>query len=201
MTTSPVPGLMPPANDTPVPSDSAQALSAWLDGELEAPAAAPLVQDLLRGGALRSQYRDWCVVGDALRSNEVAAHDSPLLCSRICAALQDEPALLAPRALPRALLRNAATGTAIAAAFAVLGFFALPQLRLSLTGVPEATPAAVVARSAPVLPAQPAGAPTAMELAASRRLDPYLAAHRDLAGQGVMPAAAVYLRSGTYTDR
>jgi len=44
---------------------------------------------------------------------------------------------------------------------------------------------------------------TSSDAPASRhpRLDPYFQAHRDFTAAGVMPAAAVYLRSGNEGDR
>src|SRR5208283_3948728 len=93
---------------------------------------------LVRQPASRRQYEDWCMVGDALRSNEVAAQHSPRLCARIAKALQDEPALLAPRALSTSMKRHLASGAAVAAAMMVLVFVAVPQLRGTSTdaGVP-----------------------------------------------------------------
>ena len=187
-----------PAPD-PLPGD-AETFSAWFDGEATDPAAeAAFAARLVRDPALRRQYEHWCLVGDALRSHEVAAHHSPRLCARINTALEAEPAILAPRALPRAmprgLRRNVASGAAVAAAFAVLAFFALPQLRSALPGG-AADPGAGIARVQPGAPSATAPASLAMEAARRQRLEPYLQAHRDLAGQGVMPAAAIYLRSG-----
>ena len=191
-----------------------EALSAWLDGEVEPGAARSIVADLLEPGPARRLYEEWGLVGDAIRSQEVAAGHSPRLCARICEALQDEPALLAPRALPAAARRTASTtrhvasGFAIAAAAAVVVFFAVPQLRGGLDGG-----AAQTAMQAAQQPG--AGATGSAELAsiprggAARpdagkrdpRLDPYLRAHRDFSGAGVMPQEAAYLRFGNEGDR
>jgi sigma-E factor negative regulatory protein RseA len=183
-------------------------LSAWLDGEVAGPAADALMADLLRRGPWKRQFDEWCLVGDALRSQEVLAEDSPLLCARICSALRDEPALLAPQALaprrarPSAMARHVASGAGIAAAAAVLVFLALPQLR-------DANPApagAAVAnagaagKDAPALALASGAAPVAAPKP-NPRLDPYIQAHRDFTGAGVMPAAAVYLRFGNEGEK
>jgi sigma-E factor negative regulatory protein RseA len=184
-----------------------EALSAWLDGELDAPAGERQVGTLLQDDEQRQRYAAWCLVGDALRSHEVAAGHSPRLCSRIAAALHDEPALLAPRALPaRRLLpapmaRHVASGAAIAAAAAVVVMVALPQLRAGLGGTTDRPADLQAAAGAPSVPVALSAPGAAKGGARDPRLDPYLQAHRDFSGGGVMPAAAVYLRFGSEGER
>jgi sigma-E factor negative regulatory protein RseA len=192
----------------------AERLSAWLDGELDAQEAEALVGSLVRQPAWRRQYEDWCMVGDALRSNEVAAQHSPRLCARISKALQGEPALLAPRALSTSMKRHLASGAAVAAAMMVLVFVAVPQLRGTGTGtgagalVVNVNPASSNVQT--VTSAVGSNEPGSVAIAAGSgeirpardpRLDPYFQAHRDFTGAGVMPAAAVYLRSSNEGDR
>jgi sigma-E factor negative regulatory protein RseA len=190
----------------------AERLSAWLDGELDAQEAEPLVGKLVRQPAWRRQYEDWCMVGDALRSNEVAAQHSPRLCARISKALQDEPALLAPRALSTSMKRHLASGAAVAAAVMVLVFVAVPQLRGTGTdaGVPVVNVNPASSSVQTVTSAVGSNEPGSVAIAAGSgeirpahdpRLDPYFQAHRDFTGAGVMPAAAVYLRSSNEGDR
>ena len=185
----------------------AERLSAWVDGELDEAAAGPLVRQLLSTETLQRKYQSWCVVGDALRSQEVAAEHSPELCGRIYRALQDEPALLAPRALGPRVRYQLASGVAVAAAMVVLVVVAVPLLRG--TGAPAglvAEKAAVATAARGELASREAGslgAGGAEETPTARipRLDPYLQAHRDFTAEGVMPAAAIYLRSGSESDR
>jgi len=158
------------------------------------------------------------MVGDALRSHEVAAEHSPHLCARISRALQDEPALLAPRFLPANVKHHLASGVAVAAAVAVLVLVAVPQLRGvgAISGAPAGSPAVTTAASGnateavPAAHAEPDTEAAAVALATqagqwrpagNSRLDPYLQAHRDFSGGGVMPAAAVYLRFGSEGER
>jgi len=199
----------PPAGAASVPAEglAAEQLSAWLDGELDSQAAQPLLQALLQSGTGRSQFDAWCLVGDALRSQEVAAGHSPRLCARIAQAIDAEPALLAPQALaaPKhrssAMARHIASGAAIAAAAAVVVLVALPQLR----GTGGAAPAQLAQGRTAATPVSEAPA-VVLAIPASGgsrnpRLDPYIQAHRDFSGAGVMPAAAVYLRFGNEGDR
>jgi len=184
----------------------AEGLSAWLDGELDEPAAEPLVRELLGGGPLRRKYQSWCVVGDALRSQEVAGEHSPRLCTRIARALQDEPVLLAPRALSARVRHQLASGVAVAGAMAVLVLVAVPLLRGtdSSSGVSGQTTARsagagdLTVRDTTGVATLGTGAAASMH---QPRLDPYLQAHRDFTADGVMPAAAIYLRSGNESDR
>lgn len=206
MNSGPVPLPTDPA--LPEADADAERLSAWLDGELDEHSGEPLVAGLLRRPELQQRFAGWCLVGDALRSREVLAEHSPGLCARINAALQAEPALLAPAALPAGLQphrvkRHLASGFAVAAAAAVLVFVAVPQLRNG--GVADTT---TVASGAAVPSTLVAGGveQTGLSTVAHAprrdpRLDPYIQAHREFMGSGVMPAAAVYLRSGTEGER
>jgi len=182
----------PAAPPSAGPGGHAERLCAWFDGELDDEGAAPLTAELLRDPALQAQYRRWCLVSDALRSSEVLAGHAPRLCTRISQALQDEPALLAPRALPlRSFVRrHVVSGVAVAAAAAVLVFVAVPQLRGNLGDAGQ--PLTAAAPGAGALASVQAGARAPV----SPRLEPYLRAHRDLSGAGIMPAAGVSLRYG-----
>jgi sigma-E factor negative regulatory protein RseA len=174
-------------------ADPGEELSAWLDGELDGPGAQALLDAGLGSAQSRQQFEAWCLVGDALRSHEVAAGHSPRLCARICAALENEPALLAPAALaaprrPSHLARHVASGVAIAAAAAVVLLVAVPQLR---NGGGAPAPQIVRNDAPPAAPALPA------RLAAhDSPYDPYEAAHEEYARGGLMQATVVELRSG-----
>jgi len=190
-----------------VSQEQAERLSAWLDGELDARAAESLVRELVSGQALQRKFASWCVVGDAMRSQEVAAEHSPRLCASVSRALQDEPALLAPRALSSRVRHQLASGIAVAAAMAVLVLVAVPLLRGTGTSAGGAADKTIARSTAPaelagheasgVAAASSGEAPTARQ----PRLDPYFEAHRDFTAEGVMPAAAIYLRSGNESDR
>jgi sigma-E factor negative regulatory protein RseA len=178
----------------------AELLSALVDGELDAAAARALVARIGREPALRAQWERFHVVQDALRSHEVAALASFSCLGRVERALRAEPALLAPRrlAVPRAGMRWALPGLGIAAAAAAV-LVGAPMLRAPANdyGVQAAGPRAV---------ATPANLPVRPLAAAPARFRPddlndYLAAHRDLAGTGLIPRATPLLRATLADDR
>ncbi len=211
-------------------------LSAWLDGEVEPESGHGIVQGLSSNAAWRRRIEDWTWVGDALRSEEVAALHSPQLCTRIVRALEAEPPLLAPQALAGSVApahggssrwsHRAASAGAIAAAAAVLMFVAVPMLRDGSTspsgngvrlGAPTVAlapaPVAAVATGATRKPdvaqtvamggsgsGRAGGGAAVQEAVRPASFDsgwgPYIDAHSDYAGYGVMPAADVILRPG-----
>jgi sigma-E factor negative regulatory protein RseA len=206
MNSGPVPLTTEPA--LPQGDSDVEHLSAWLDGELDERTSTALVAGLLSRPDLQHRYAGWCMVGDALRSREVVAEHSPALCIRISAALQAEPALLAPSALrtglqPQIVRRHLASGFAVAAAAAVLVLVAVPQLRSAGTGVdsPSMASGSTASTAAAAGGTETAALALASHPGRNPRLDPYIQAHRDFMGSGVMPAAAVYLRSGNEGER
>ena len=71
-------------------------LSSLVDGELDAGAAEALLTAICRDPELRNEWATLHIVGDALRSSEVAAVHSPDFCARVSAAVALEPTVLAP---------------------------------------------------------------------------------------------------------
>ena len=167
-------------------------ISVLLDGEMDRSEAAAAIAALCADPALRRHWHELHRVGDALRSGEVAACDAEQFCARVASAISAEPTVLAPRAVPSSGLRRYwMPGVAVAASAAAVAFIAVPLMR-----APEAVS---VAKNAP---------PTVVEMAALKPLptianarglspsfSPYLAAHRELIGNSVVPRATVYLRS------
>lgn len=210
-------GASPLRNETGSAVSHGEALSAWIDGELDERDCHAVLDRLRSDDALREQFDSIHWVGDALRSHEVAAGGLPGLARRVSQALQDEPALLAPRAMPsrsllsaQALRRHAATGVTLAAAAAVLAVVALPQLRGPQGGAAPVATEQVAAAGQKVPPASPsaqarqpgrgpglgaAGSPQGLVAARDPgTLDAYFRAHREMAPQGVMPEAVAYIR-------
>ncbi len=142
---------------------------------------------------LRSEWVSFHVVGDALRSSEVAAAHSTAFCERVAAAIGCEPTVLAPRSISalRQVRRFFVPGLAVAASAAVIGFVAVPLL--------QSGPAPVQQVAVRELPAPPAGEPSTRRAASTvanvRALDAYLVAHRELTSGVAMPRATPYLRS------
>jgi sigma-E factor negative regulatory protein RseA len=173
-----------------------EALSTLADGELEGAAAESLLAALCRDSALRREWITLHIVGDALRSSDVAAVHSESFCERVRAALEREPTVLAPRAAKpgrsRPLRAYLLPGAAIAASAAVIGFVAVPLLQ-----APPAVPP--VAALAPTQTSTPTAIATsrraATTVANARAFDVYLAAHREVATGVALPRATPYLRT------
>jgi sigma-E factor negative regulatory protein RseA len=168
-------------------------ISILLDGEMDRSEAAAAIAALCADPTLRRHWHELHRVGDALRSEEVAAFDAVDFCSRVASLIAAEPTVLAPRAAQAAsgMRRYWVPGLAVAASAAAVAFVAIPLMR---------APAAVsISKSSP---------PPTVEVAAQKSLptivnarglnpsfNPYLAAHRELTGNSVVPRATVYLRS------
>lgn len=175
-------------------------LSSLIDGELDAHETAAVLEALCRDPELQRRWSDLHLVGDALRSTEVAACHVEGFCARVSVAIQAEPTVLAPGRSRSVARRYLVPGIAIAASVAAISFVAIPLLRSpapDLTAQRQA-PAAV---SAPIVAATeqtpaPVGR-TPAAIANVRALEPYFAAHRELTGGTPLPRAAAYLRTGT----
>lgn len=170
-------------------SDCAQRLSALLDGELDAGECEALVEHLRHD---KDACRSWALlscVGDAMRSPEVASCHSDGFVARVSAALQGEPTVLAPAALPRRAVarRWLLPGAGAAVAAAVLIAVGLPSQQAS---APEVT----VAKAPPGPTTTVVAAPTPV-IDRSPQLERYLAAHRELAEPTLMPNSTPYLRT------
>ena len=171
-------------------------ISVLLDGEMDRAEAAAAITALCADPALRRHWHELHRAGDALRSHEVAATDAISFCARVAAAISAEPTVLAPRPARTSpgLRRYWIPGLAVAASAAAVALIAVPLMRTSET--------ATIAKSS--LPSHIAAvdvaAPKPLPTIANARglnpsFNPYLAAHRELIGNSVVPRAAVYLRS------
>ena len=182
--------------DNAMHSVNLEQLSSLVDGELDRERAAALIDALCRDTDLQRRWAELQLVGDALRSSEVAACHVEGFCVRVNSALAAEPTILAPLATRTALRRFVMPGMAIAASVAALAFIAVPLLRNPAPTVtaqrPDAAPAPVVAQNeAPA--SVDAKVPAA--IANARALEPYFAAHRELTGGTPLPRATAYLRT------
>jgi sigma-E factor negative regulatory protein RseA len=186
-------------NKEPVPAamrSECELLSSLMDGELDPEEASRLLASLCVDTGLRSDWAAFHVVGDALRSNEVASAHSSAFCARMAASIAREPTVLAPRAasgLRSPMRRYLTPGLAIAASVAVISFVAVPLMR-------SPAPAPVVQQAAvqPLTAAQTAEEGTrraAVTVANARAMQAYLAAHRELATGAALPRATPYLRT------
>jgi sigma-E factor negative regulatory protein RseA len=180
---------------------NAELISCLIDGEVDRGEAEALLRSVCDDADLRAQWERMHLVGDALRSSEVAACHASSFCRRVATALASEPTVLAPRKAPdRSPARRwIVPGVAVAASVAALGWVALPML----SPVPSVTVATAPAVSpAPVAVEQTQQVTTRRSVPAmSASLDVYLSAHRELTGGTAMPRAAHYLRVNNGEDR
>ena len=177
-------------------------LSSLIDGELDSREAAAVLDALCRDAELQRRWSDLQLVGDALRSTEVAACHVDGFCARVSRALAGEPTVLAPQPPQpsrRAMPRFALPGLAIAASVAAIAFVAVPLLRApapdltALKQAPAATAPVVASTAEPA--AGQAAQKAATAIANARALDAYFAAHRELTGGTPLPRATAYLRT------
>ncbi len=174
-------------------------LSSLIDGELDAHEAAALLETLCRDAELQRRWSDLQLVGDAIRSSDVAACHVEGFCARVHIALAEEPTVLAPPRSRAAWRRYALPGVAIAASVAAIAFIAVPLLKsptgdvLAARKAADGAPVAVAAGQPQ--PASPIVSKAASAIANARALDPYFAAHRELTGGTPLPRATAYLRT------
>jgi negative regulator of sigma E activity len=171
-------------------------ISILVDGEMDRAEAIAAIAALCADPALRRYWHELHRVGDALRSHEVAASDSEAFCARVAAVISAEPTVLAARAVHASsgARRYWMPGLAVAASAAAVAFIAVPLMRApeTVSIAKNATPAQ--------LSTVDVGAQKSLPTIANARglnpsFSPYLAAHRELTSNSVVPRAAVYLRS------
>ena len=149
-------------------------LSAWMDGELDAEYARQLPTRLKRDAGVRGNWDCDHVIGDALRGIQ-----GPDLCGRICARLDAEPTVLAPRrrSTVEKALRVALSVAASVAAVAFVGWMAVPSLQ------PDTQPITAKAEVRQI--AVPAG----------EGAKDYLLAHQRYSPSNAMQGVASYVRT------
>lgn len=136
-------------------------VSAWVDGQED------LRADELNTPYARQVWDTYHLIGDVMRSEDLAIQPSSRFYARVSAALDAEPPIVAPAPLVarRHLLRMSLSGVAVAAAVASVVWMARP----ALFGDADVTATAPVV--AEVEPADPG-------------LAPYMDAHQAMAGAG-----------------
>lgn len=172
--------------------------SCLLDGELDAARGRSCLDALCGDEAAQSDWALWHVVGDALRSSEVAALHAPRFGRRLAEALAAEPAIVAPRPQllrGRAVRRVVLPGAAAAAAAIVLAVVAVPMIQGTVAPDTVAGKTEIARVSAPAV-AQPEsrGSLPVVVVDRSPQLDAYLQAHREMSGGMGLPRTTHYLR-------
>lgn len=204
-----------------------EALSALVDGEVDATLAQRVCAAWREDGAARSAWHAYQLIGDVLRSEDLAstpAQDAAFL-DRLRSRLAQEPVVLAPKPLDTApadvlpsrmdRLRRRRTwvaSTAVAAGFvAVAGVVVVLRtptgdtagaVLASREGAPASAPTVAVAAppARQVLAdaaAEPEMQPMDRKMLRDSRLDRYLAAHKQFAGSSALGVPSQFLRSAT----
>lgn len=166
-------------------------------------------------GAECAMWSEYHLIGDALRSDDLAMHPaaSSAFLRGFAQRLEAEPFVLAPSSgsrtrglsslLPmRAVRRRVLPGLAVAAAAATLSWIVLPQLQHA--GAPRATmqAAAVIPHGdAPIQSVAMAAPADGADgnIIRDARLDQYLEAHQQFAQQPMVPGSAPFIRAAALT--
>jgi sigma-E factor negative regulatory protein RseA len=197
-----------------------QALSDLADGEADAALAGRVTAAWRDDAALRERWHAYQLIGDVLRSDELAGcgGDAAFL-QRLRGRLAEEPVVLAPAAAaelpavqqPAVARRRWARPAAVAAGFMMVAG-ALTVMRLDAPAPAAAPQLAVQQAPTPVAPAlvgpQPVVAaaeagPERVEVAngvliRDARLDAYLAAHQQFGGGAALGLPAGFLRGAAH---
>jgi sigma-E factor negative regulatory protein RseA len=195
-------------------------LSALADGELDSAESAATCFAWGSDAGLRADWHAWHLIGDVLRSEDLAA--DPRGDRRLVAAvrlrLESEPVVLAPMpprvaTAARDLGRQArpgrwtAAGAVAAGALLVVGTFAVVRpgeapapARLARADAPVVVATAASAGARPQS-GEPAPLPIAIvadnKLIRDAQLDRYLEAHKQFAGSSALGVPSAFLRSAT----
>ena len=167
-------------------------LSALLDGDLEEQATRPVFERLRSDAELRLQWDAYCMIGDALRGDRHGSND---FVARVMASLDDEPTLLAPKAVARSGVRQTVWQSLLPIAASVMGVAAVGLVAATLYSQNEPAPARVAAGSPAV---QVVSLPVERSALLPVAHDPhreYVFAHQGLSGGGPLPAGVQYVRA------
>jgi len=199
----------------------AERLSAIADGETEGSLQSDVKQfftDLVDSDRLK--WTDYHLVGDALRSDDLAGSPaaSDAFVGRFAALLDAEPHLLAPAAAAGAapasalrrtgvLRRKVLPAFAVAAAAATLTWIVVPRLQavggpatgVQMASADSANPVQRVALASGAMGAGPAEVQEA-NIIRDVRLDQYLEAHQQFAQQPMVAGPMPLIRAAASSD-
>jgi sigma-E factor negative regulatory protein RseA len=177
-------------------------ISALADGQLQGDAFARGVELAASDPAAREAWQAYHLIGDVLRSGELAVASSPsAFLERLQRRLQDEPPL-APRATPEAAAAPQRAEAANDGSFRwkmVAGFAsvaAVGAMAWSLVGGLPAKPAGAELAKAPAGTVLTAGERGVM--IRNPQLDELLAAHRQLGGASALQMSTGFVRNATF---
>lgn len=169
-------------------------LSDWVDGELEQEEGRRVLQSIMRNESERQACELYWLIGDALRGSAGDGRLDVSVGSRVMAALEDEPTILAPRGPARSPAPPPALNRWFSAAAALGGVAVVGWMSLALLGGGnEPRPVAAALPQAVVLPVTAAASvPAAGTLGGEQA---YYMAHQAAAIGAPMPGVAQYIRT------
>ncbi|HEY0886298.1 MAG TPA: sigma-E factor negative regulatory protein [Ramlibacter sp.] len=177
-------------------------ISALADGQLHGDAFARGVELAASDPAAREAWQAYHLIGDVLRSGELAVASSPsAFLERLQRRLQDEPPLV-PRAAPEVAAAPRREEAANDGSFRwkVLAGFAsvaaVGAMAWSLVGGLPAKPASAELAKAPAGTVLTAGERGVM--IRNPQLDELLAAHRQLGGASALQMSTGFVRNATF---
>lgn len=135
---------------SPQSEEGFEAVSALIDGAVPAGESRELIARCARDAAWSRQWTTYVLVGEALRSPEVAAWHRPEFVARLRQELIQEPIYLLPKTLESR--RRAWRGVALAAAVSALAFVLVPLVQ-PVHPAPASGAAAMAAMAAMAPPA------------------------------------------------
>lgn len=171
-------------------------LSALVDGECDAQEVARFTRQWGGDALLQQRWQTYHLIGDALRSDELARHHSgDAFMQGLRARLAQEPVVLAPTALrtPTRKARWLRPISAAAGVVAVAGTVWLLPMRQ-----PIGEPQALASRSAPVVTAVAPAGLAGDRVVRKNGLDPYLSAHQQFQSAAAIAPMSGYLRHADY---
>jgi len=186
-------------------------ISALVDDELDAAEAQQGVSSLLQDTELLDRWGHYHLISDAIRNNLPARVDDQFA-SRVMAAIDQEPTVLAPPRKPAARssgLGQKVAGLAIAASVAAVAVLGVQTLYREDPSAPLAAAqqmAQAPVRAPVVQVAASAGTQGNVNIPAhipphfDARLHKYLVNHSQLAAQGGIQGAIPYARFVAYPD-
>lgn len=187
-----------------------EAISAWMDGELDEHDALQQLSRLRQDEKLAERWHAYHVIGDALRGEPILSREFE---ARLDARFVSEPTVLAPRrSASRRATTYALSAAASLAAVAVVGWMAFYQNPLApqseLAGAPGPLPSLAIPAAAPqfagtsnALPsvAIPAAAAQLASVPSDGRMDEYLIAHQGFSPSTEIQGLAPYIRGVSAT--
>lgn len=180
----------------PRDDDTLEHLSALVDGESDAQAAARFTRAWRDDAQLRQRWQTYHLIGDALRSDELARHQpGDAFMQGLRARLAQEPVVLAPTPMtpPSRKARWLRPVSAAAGVMAVAGSVWLLPMRQQ-----GGSPPMLAAQSTPVVTAVAPSGLSGDRIVRRAGLDAYLSAHQQFQSAAAIAPMSGYLRHADY---